>query len=67
MGWAAPLGYAALVTGGAVFADRSLAPAARVRLPFVLATMHLAWGTGFLIGLPPEQRGDALPEDPVTG
>lgn len=28
---------------------------ARLRLPLVLATMHLAWGLGFLKGLPPQK------------
>lgn len=49
-GWAAPLGYAAIVTGGAV-AMPELSAAARVRLPLVLAVMHLAWGAGFIVGL----------------
>ncbi len=52
IGWLAPAGYAALVTGGALTAGPALSAAARARLPFVLASMHLAWGTGFLIGLP---------------
>lgn len=56
IGWLAPLGYAALVTAGAVFADRDLPPAARARLPFVLASMHLAWGAGFIVGLPAGAR-----------
>ena len=56
VGWLAPLGYAGLVTGGAVLADPSLPRPARWRLPFVLASMHLAWGAGFLLGLPAGQR-----------
>lgn len=48
LGWLAPAGYAVLVLGGSVVVGRGLAPAAWVRLPLVLATMHGAWGTGFL-------------------
>lgn len=56
IGWLGPVGYAALVVGGAVFADPRLSRAARLRLPFVLASMHLAWGAGFLLGLPAGKR-----------
>lgn len=54
----APLGYLALVVGGAAALRRDLSPAVRLRLPLVLATMHLAWGAGFLVGLPRELRAD---------
>jgi succinoglycan biosynthesis protein ExoA len=50
LGWLAPGGYAvgALVAGVTEGAD--LPPRARAWLPAVLATMHLSWGTGFMIG-----------------
>lgn len=35
---------------------RDLEPAARVRVPVVLATMHMSWGTGFLTS-PGDLRG----------
>lgn len=54
LGWAAPLGYAAVVLAGSAVTSRSMSDAARVRLPLVLAVTHLSWGIGFLVGL---QRG----------
>lgn len=51
-GWAAPVGYAALVAVGAAVLGRGLPPAAHARLPLVYATMHAAWGTGFLASPP---------------
>jgi glycosyltransferase involved in cell wall biosynthesis len=56
IGWAAPLGYTALVVVGGAIVGRELDLAARVRLPAVLATMHLSWGTGFLLGPPRSAR-----------
>lgn len=52
IGWVAPVGYLALITAGAAVAGRGLSPAAHARLPFVYATMHGAWGTGFLTSPP---------------
>ena len=52
---AAKLVFPGLYLGFLVFATltmRDVPAAARLRLPVVLATMHLAWGTGFLRGLP---------------
>ncbi len=51
-GWLAPLGYLGLVTAGAALAGRGLPAAAQARLPLVYATMHGAWGTGFLTSPP---------------
>nr|WP_269458128.1 glycosyltransferase family 2 protein [Microlunatus soli] len=59
LGWLAPLGYALLIMVGTL-AARDLSPQARLRLPLVLAVMHLTWGTGFLLGLdhrPASSRG----------
>ena len=50
-GLAGPLGYVGVVVLGAVTAPPPLRPAARLRLPLVLAATHLSWGTGFLVGL----------------
>lgn len=50
LGFAAPLGYTAIIVGGATVTSRSMSDAARLRLPLVLAATHLAWGTGFLVG-----------------
>jgi glycosyltransferase involved in cell wall biosynthesis len=61
-GWLAPAGYAALVTVGGAVLGRGLAPAARVRLPGVYATMHAAWGVGFLSS-PPGLREPSEPGD----
>ena len=51
LGWAAPVGYAAVVVGGSSVTSRSMSDAARLRLPVVLAVTHLSWGAGFLVGL----------------
>lgn len=45
-----PLTYL-LFQGVATVTMRGLSPAARLRLPAVLATMHIAWGLGFLVGV----------------
>lgn len=50
----APLTYLAFLAA-AISTMGHLDPAARRRLPLVLAIMHICWGTGFLRGLP----GDA--------
>ena len=44
----APAGYAAGVLVGSAIAGRGLPPRSRAWLPLVLATMHGAWGVGFL-------------------
>jgi hypothetical protein len=61
MGWLAPLGYLALILGGSALAPATLSRPARLRLPLVLATTHLSWGAGFLVGLPrrPSPTGSA--------
>jgi succinoglycan biosynthesis protein ExoA len=43
-----PVGYAAVVVAGSVVEGGGLPAAARLWLPVVTATMHLAWGAGFL-------------------
>jgi glycosyltransferase involved in cell wall biosynthesis len=48
VGWLAPLAYAALVGIGGASIGRDLEPAARVRVPLALVTMHGSWAVGFL-------------------
>lgn len=59
LGFLAPLGYLAVIVGGSVALRRPIAPRIRLRLPGVLAVMHLSWGAGFLAGLPRSERGTA--------
>ncbi len=50
LGFAAPLTYASGVCVASAWIGRNLSPAVAVRVPAVLATMHGAWGAGFLRG-----------------
>ncbi|WP_245566808.1 glycosyltransferase family 2 protein [Jonesia quinghaiensis] len=50
LGLAAPCGYMLLITVGGLIESRGLPAAARIRVPGVLATMHMCWGAGFLRG-----------------
>jgi hypothetical protein len=59
-GWLLPGGYAAAILAGAAVEGRGLPRAAHVRLPAVLAVMHGAWGSGFLLS-PRRVRGDRPP------
>ncbi len=43
-----PMGYVGAVLVGALLTGGRLPPRSRLVLPLVYATMHLAWGTGFL-------------------
>ncbi|MFL6098449.1 MAG: glycosyltransferase family 2 protein [Actinomycetales bacterium] len=43
-----PTGYVAIVFAGSATVGSGLGAAERVRLPLVLATMHMSWGIGFL-------------------
>ncbi len=56
VGFAAPLGYLLLIVAGSVGLVRQVPAAVLVRLPLVLAVTHLAWGAGFLLGLPASRR-----------
>lgn len=56
VGWLAPLGYALLIMLGSATA-KEISPAARLRLPMVLAVIHLSWGAGFLVGLDRRRDG----------
>jgi glycosyltransferase involved in cell wall biosynthesis len=56
--WAVPAAYAVgVVVGGGVI-GRHAGPKVAVRVPAVLATMHLSWGWGFLTSRP----GQLVPE-----
>jgi succinoglycan biosynthesis protein ExoA len=55
-GWLAPLGYGLGVLVASLKEGQALSPGARAWLPFVLATMHLSWGSGFLFGRRPGLR-----------
>lgn len=46
-----PASYAMVLVGGAATADGPLRASERVRVAGALATMHLAWGSGFLASL----------------
>jgi succinoglycan biosynthesis protein ExoA len=43
-----PAAYLLLVIGGSLVVGRKLPPLALATLPVVIATMHMAWGAGFL-------------------
>lgn len=47
-GFLVPAGYVAALAGGALLTGRGLPPRALALLPVVYATMHTAWGAGFL-------------------
>lgn len=52
-----PAAYAVGVLAGSVVVGRGMSPAARLRLPVAIATMHVAWGSGFLRGVGAEAGG----------
>lgn len=62
-GWLAPASYLAGVAVGAATLRRPMPMPVRARLPLVLATMHLSWGSGFLRGLPAAERGGEEPSE----
>lgn len=61
-GFLAPAGYAAIIVAGSAHPARPISAKARMLLPATLATMHMAWGTGFLLGLPTRTRQRAAAE-----
>lgn len=50
LGWAAPAGYALVVATATAHLGRRLPWRSTAWVPAVVPTMHLAWGTGFLLG-----------------
>jgi glycosyltransferase involved in cell wall biosynthesis len=59
-GFVLPAGYLALVGVGGLATGGGLPAGARLALPAVLATMHLAWGVGFLSSWQPGDRSGPL-------
>jgi succinoglycan biosynthesis protein ExoA len=59
-GFGLPAGYLAAVIAGSVVEGRGLPLPGRLAFPVVLATMHMAWGAGFLTSLRPHRRPPAL-------
>lgn len=55
-GFLAPVGYALGVSVVSARMGRGLPWRARLLLPLVVMTMHVAWGTGFLRSIPRSQR-----------
>lgn len=49
VGFALPTGYLLLVLIGSLIEGRGLEPAAKAWLPVVIATMHLSWGSGYVL------------------
>ncbi|MEW1752974.1 glycosyltransferase family 2 protein [Streptomyces angustmyceticus] len=47
-GLVVPAGYLAAIAAGSVPAGKGLSLKARAQIPLALATMHMAWGVGFL-------------------
>ncbi|MFJ6750933.1 MULTISPECIES: glycosyltransferase family 2 protein [unclassified Streptomyces] len=47
-GFVVPAGYLAAIAAGSIPAGKGLSLKARVQIPVALATMHMAWGVGFL-------------------
>jgi glycosyltransferase involved in cell wall biosynthesis len=56
--WVVPAGYAASIGVGGILIGRRAGATVAMRVPPVLATMHLAWGWGFLTSRP----GQLVPE-----
>lgn len=55
-GFLAPVGYLGAVLAGSAGLRREMSPQVRSQLPLVLVVMHMAWGAGFLAGLPASER-----------
>lgn len=55
IGLVPPVAYAAGVAAGGWWISRGQALPVRLRVPLVLATMHMSWGVGFLMS-PPDLR-----------
>jgi succinoglycan biosynthesis protein ExoA len=60
-----PAGYLAVVVAGSLVEARGMRPAAALRLPPALVTMHLSWGAGFLTS-PKRLATDAPPAPPAA-
>jgi glycosyltransferase involved in cell wall biosynthesis len=60
LGFVIPLGYALAVIAGSAMEGRYLPWKALFWLPPVIATMHVSWGLGFIVGLQEKPAGPAL-------
>jgi succinoglycan biosynthesis protein ExoA len=60
LGFLAPLGYGLAVVAGSGMEGRYLPWKALFWLPMVIATMHVSWGLGFIVGLQERPTGPAL-------
>ena len=58
-GWLVPAAYVAATLVASAVAGRGRRPQVAARLPLVYATMHHAWGIGFLLGARRKRRGPA--------
>jgi succinoglycan biosynthesis protein ExoA len=65
-GFAIPVLYLAGITVGSVMLSRNVKPNVRIRLPGVLAIMHLSWGAGFLLSPPGLHRAAPVGERPLA-
>jgi hypothetical protein len=57
-GWVLPIAYPGILIAGAGWLALTRREPAAILFPAVVAMMHLAWGLGFLQGLPSRQRFD---------
>ncbi len=60
LGVLAPIGYVLAVTVGGVVVAAEEPWRVRARVPVALATMHCAWGVGFLVGVRPGRTAAKL-------
>jgi succinoglycan biosynthesis protein ExoA len=67
VGLVLPVGYAAAVLGAAGLTARGLPWRARLALPMVYATMHWAWGVGFLTSPRLLGRPETVPARSAAG
>ncbi len=61
LGSVAPMAYVLLLVVGSLFGVFQAGLAVGVRLPVVLATMHLSWGAGFIHASVFSRRGRSVP------
>lgn len=59
--WIVPAGYLAAVTVGGIAISKGEEPAVRARVPLAIATMHWAWGLGFITS--PRHLSAGLPQE----
>lgn len=61
LGWITPLGYLGAVSVGGGLIARDQPRDVQLRVPVALATMHMAWGVGFITSKPKLSRIQKLP------